>query len=41
MIYRYPILYRLDEGVVGSGMGLFLIVCHWPKIMPENSKGAS
>jgi hypothetical protein len=30
----------LDEGVVGS-MGLFLIVGHWPKILPQNSKGAS
>jgi hypothetical protein len=36
MICRY-----IDEGVVGSGMGLFLIVGHWPKILPQNSKGAS
>jgi hypothetical protein len=34
-------IYRLDEGVVGGGMGLFLIVGHWPKILPQNSKGAS
>ncbi len=34
-------LYRLDEGVVGSRMGLFLIGGHWPKILPQNSKGAS
>jgi hypothetical protein len=34
-------MYTLDEGVVGSGMGLFLIVGHWPKIRPQNSKGAS
>jgi hypothetical protein len=27
--------------VVGSDMGLFLIVGHWPKIRPQNSKGAS
>jgi hypothetical protein len=33
MIRRY-----IDEGVVGSGMGLFLIVGHWPKILPQNSK---
>jgi hypothetical protein len=30
-----------DEGVEGSGMGHFLIVGHWPKILPQNSKGAS
>ncbi len=29
------------EGVVGSGMGLFLIGGHWPKILRQNSKGAS
>ncbi len=34
-------IYRLDEGVVGSGMGLFLTVGHWPKILLQNSKGAS
>ncbi len=26
----------IDEGVVGSGMGLFLIGGHWPKILPQN-----
>ncbi len=33
----------IDEGVVpvGSGMGLFLIVGHWLKILPQNSKEAS
>jgi hypothetical protein len=36
MIYRY-----IDEGVVGSGMGLFLIGGHWLKILPQKSKGAS
>ncbi len=42
--YRLPsamIMYRLDEGVIGSGMGLFLIVGHWLKILPQNSKGTS
>jgi hypothetical protein len=36
-------MYRLYEGVAGGGMGLFLIVVvgHWPKILPQNSKGAS
>ncbi len=34
-------MYRLDEGVVGSGMGLYLIVDNWLKILPQNSKGAS
>jgi hypothetical protein len=34
-------IYRLDEGVGGSGMGLFLIGGHWLKILPQNSKGAS
>jgi hypothetical protein len=30
----------IDEGgVVGSGMGLFLIGGHWPKILPQNLKG--
>ncbi len=33
-------MYRLDGDVVGVGMGLFLIVGHWPKILPQNSKGA-
>ncbi len=28
----------IDEGVVGSGLGLFLI---GPKILPQNSKGAA
>jgi hypothetical protein len=31
----------IDEGVLESGMGLFLIVGHWAKILPQNSKGAS
>jgi hypothetical protein len=34
-------IYKLDEGMEGSGMGPFLIVGHWPKILPQNSKGAS
>jgi hypothetical protein len=34
MICRY-----IDEGVVGSGMGLFLIVGHWPKILPQTQNG--
>jgi hypothetical protein len=34
-------MYKLDEGVAGSGMGLFLIVSHWPKILMQNSKEAS
>ncbi len=34
-------VYTLDEGVVMSAMGLFLIVGHWPKIRPQNSKGTS
>ncbi len=29
---------RLDEGEVGSGMGLFLIVGHWPKILRKTQK---
>jgi hypothetical protein len=36
MICRY-----IDEGVVESGMGLFLIVGYWPNILPQNPKGAS
>ncbi len=32
---------RIDEGVYGSGMGLFLIGGHLLKILPQNSKGAS
>jgi hypothetical protein len=36
MICRY-----IDEGVVGSSMGLFLIGGYWPKILLQNSKGAS
>ncbi len=36
MICKYK-----DEVVVGSGMGLFLVVGHWPKILPKNSKWAS
>jgi hypothetical protein len=35
MICRY-----LDDGVVGSGMGFFLVGGHWPKILPQNSKVA-
>jgi len=31
----------VDEGVVGSGMGLFLIGGHLLKILPQSSKGAS
>ncbi len=31
----------IDEVMVGSGVGLFLIVGHWLKILPQNSKGAS
>jgi hypothetical protein len=31
----------IDEGVLGSGMGLFLIGGHWSKILPQNSKDAS
>jgi hypothetical protein len=34
-------MYRLDEGVVGSGVGLFLIVGYRPKLLPQTSKGAS
>jgi hypothetical protein len=30
-----------DEGVVGSVMGLFMIVGHWPKILPQNLEGAN
>ncbi len=34
MICKY-----IDEVVVvGSGMGLFLIVGDWPRILPQNSK---
>jgi hypothetical protein len=32
-------MYTLDERVVGSGMGLFLILGHWTKIWPQNSNG--
>ncbi len=42
--YRYrPMIYiyRLDVGVIGSCMGFFRIVGHWPKILSQNSKGAS
>jgi hypothetical protein len=35
MICRY-----IDERVVGSGMGRFLVGGHWPKILPQNSKEA-
>ncbi len=31
------ILNRLGEGVVGSGLGLFLIVGNWPKI-PDHAQ---
>ncbi len=34
-------MYRLDEGVLGGGIGLFLIVGHWPKLLSQTSKGAS
>jgi hypothetical protein len=36
MIFRY-----IDEGVVGSDMGLFLIVGYWQNILPQYSKGAN
>ncbi len=32
-------MYTLDERVVGSSMGLFLILGHWTKIRPQNSNG--
>ncbi len=36
----YPMMCRyIDEGVVESGMGLFQIVGHWPKILPKTQKG--
>jgi hypothetical protein len=31
-------MYRLDEGLVGSGMGLSLIVSHWLKSLPQKLK---
>jgi hypothetical protein len=31
----------IDEEVVGIGKGLLLIGDHWPKILQQNSKGAS
>jgi hypothetical protein len=34
-------VYTLDERVAGSGMGIFVIVGHWPKIRPQTSKGTS
>ncbi len=34
-------VYRLDQVVEGSGMGLFLIGGHWLKILLQNSKGTS
>jgi hypothetical protein len=34
-------IYRLDQVVEGSGLGLFLIGGHWLKILLQNSKGAS
>ncbi len=34
-------IHRLDEGVEGSGMGLFLIGGHLLKILLQNLKGAS
>jgi hypothetical protein len=34
----YVYLQYIDEGVLGSGMRLFLIGGHWPKILPQNSK---
>jgi hypothetical protein len=44
--YLYYLVYAticryIDEEVVGSGMGLFLIGGHLPKILPQHSKGAS
>jgi hypothetical protein len=39
--YRSMICRYIDEGVVGSGMGLFLIGGHKPMILPQNSKEAS
>jgi hypothetical protein len=38
---QWVIFYRLDEGVVGSGLGLPMIAGHLLKILPENPKGAS
>jgi hypothetical protein len=29
-------MWYIDGRVVGSGMGLFLIWDHWPKILPQN-----
>jgi len=31
----------IDEGLIWTVMGLFHIGGHWPKILPQNSKGAS
>jgi hypothetical protein len=33
------ILYTLDEGVVGSGMGIFMIGSHLPKFCRKTKKG--
>jgi hypothetical protein len=46
LITQYPhltpvICGYLDEGVVGSGMGIFLMGGHWPKILPQTSEGAA
>ncbi len=40
-IFRPMICRYIDEGVVGTGMRLFVIVGDWPKILPQNSRGAS
>ncbi len=34
-------IYRLDEGVVESGMWLSPTLGHWQKILPQNSQGVS
>jgi hypothetical protein len=37
-----PVFYAYAFSLeVGSGMGLFLIGGHWPKILPQKSKGTS
>jgi hypothetical protein len=41
ILHKIKVLRDIDERVIGIGMGLFLIGDHWPKILPQNSKGAS